>query len=217
MFVIIDYKTTKNKYKTQGETTLVTILNKKSAELTIKIDTRDLDKVQEAGIWFAEWNKDFNTYFAQSQKLTKTDKRIISTKRNLQSLILDTKNDAPIKHINGNVLDNRRCNVEVLTLGTKNDYEVVDNDTIAVILKDKYGRFQAKALISSKDLNKVINDKYTWNYHKGNGQPKVISNSAKGKLYLDTFLMKPSNNMRVHHINLNPLDNRRCNLENKEK
>ena len=217
MLIIENYKTSKNKYEINGDTTLITILTKKNKELIAKIDTCNLEKVQAMGTWFGEWNKDFNTYLANNLTITKNGKKIKSTKRNLQSLILGTNNDAPIKHINGDVLDNRRCNLEMVDRNARNDYEKVDQDTIAVILRDKYGREQAKALISKEDLDIVVNDDYTWTYFKGSKQPKVIAHTPEGKVYLDTYLMSPSENMRTHHINLNPLDNRRLNLENKEK
>lgn len=217
MLIIDNYKTTKNRYEIDGDTTLITILTKKNKELVAKIDTKNLEKVQEMGTWFGEWNKDFNSYLAQNLTITKNGKKIKSTKINLQSLILGTNNDAPIKHINGDVLDNRRCNLEIVDKNAKNDYEEVDENTIAVILRDRYARVQAKALISKADLDRVVNDDYTWTYFKGSKQPKVIAHTPQGKIYLDTYLMNPSETMRTHHINLNPLDNRRSNLENKEK
>ena len=217
MFIIINYKTTENKYETQGSVTLITILKKNNTELIAKIDTEDLEKVQEMGTWFAEWNKDFNSYLVQNLTVTKVDKKLKSEKRNIQSVILDTASGAPIKHINGDTLDNRKCNLDIVDRKAKNEYEVIDDETIAVILNDRYGKAQAKALVSFKDLDRVINKRYTWIYHKGYKQPQVIAHTPAGKVHLEEVIMKPGENMRVHHINLNPLDNRRNNLENKQK
>ncbi len=217
MFIIDNYKTKENKYETQGNVTFINILKKNNTELVAKIDTEDLEKVQAMGTWFAEWHKDFNSYLVQNLTVTKVDKKLKSNKRNIQSVILDTEAKAPIKHINGDTLDNRKCNLQLVDRKEKNEYETIDNDTIAVILKDRYGKEQAKALISSKDLDRVINKKYTWLYHKGYKQPQVIAHTPNGKVNLEDVIMKPSENMRVHHINLNPLDNRRKNLENKQK
>ena len=213
----MNYKTTENKYETQGSVTLITILKKNNTELIAKIDTEDLEKVQEMGTWFAEWHKDFNSYLVQNLTVTKVDKKLKSTKRNLQSVILDTAANAPIKHINGDTLDNRKCNLDIVDRKAKNEYEVIDDETIAVILNDRYGKPQAKALVSFKDLDRVINKRYTWIYHKGYKQPQVIAHTPQGKVHLEDVIMKPGENMRVHHINLNPLDNRRKNLENKQK
>lgn len=217
MFVINNYKTTENKYETQGSVTLITILKKNNTELMAKIDTEDLEKVQAMGIWFAEWHKDFNSYLVQNSTITKENKKIKSTKRNLQSVILDTQASAPIRHINGDTLDNRKCNLELVDTKEKNAYEVIDDETIAVILRDRYGKTQEKALVSFKDLDRVINKRYTWIYHKGYKQPQVIAHTPNGKVHMEDVIMKPGEEERVHHINLNPLDNRRKNLENKSK
>lgn len=217
MFSINNYKTTQNKYETQGSVTLITILKKNNAELVAKIDTEDLEKVQAMGTWFAEWNKDFNNYLAQNLTINKENKKIKSTKRNIQAVILDTASSAPIRHINGDTLDNRKCNLELVDRKEKNEYEVIDDETIAVILKDRYGKAQAKALVSFKDLDRVINKRYTWIYHKGHKQPQVIAHTPNGKVHMEDVIMKPGTDERVHHINLNPLDNRRKNLENKSK
>lgn len=217
MLIIINYKTTENKYEIQGTTTLITILKKNNSELIAKIDTEDLDKVKAMGTWFAQWNKDLNSYMVQNEKVTKENKKIKSIKTNIQSVILDTAPNTPITHINSDTLDNRKSNLQLVDLRAKNEYEVIDDETIAVILKDRYGKEQARALISSKDLDKVVNKRHTWIYHKGYKQPQVIAHTPSGKVHLEELLMKPSEDMRVHHINLNPLDNRRKNLELKAK
>lgn len=33
----------------------------------------------------------------------------------------------PIKHLNGDTLDNRKCNLETVERNTRNDYKIVDN------------------------------------------------------------------------------------------
>lgn len=217
MFIINNYKTQENKYETQGPVTLITILKKNGTELVAKIDTADVDKVKSMGVWFAEWHKDFNSYLVQNLTVTKENKKLKSTKRNLQSVILDTQSSAPIKHINGDTLDNRKSNLELVNMKEKNEYEVIDDETIAVLLKDKHGKVQDKALVSFKDLDRVINKRYTWIYHKGHRQPQVIAHTPNGKVLMGDVLMKPAEGERVHYINLNPLDNRRKNLENKVK
>lgn len=66
------------------------------------------------GVWFAEWHKDFNSYLVQNITTTKENKKVKSTKRNIQSVILDTQSSAPIRHINGDTLDNRKSNLEIV-------------------------------------------------------------------------------------------------------
>jgi hypothetical protein len=128
---------------------------------------------------------------------------------------MNTNSKAPIKHINGDTLDNRKSNLEIVKRNTKNDYEVINEDEIAVILKDKYGKPEAKAIISKEDLNLVINGEYSWVYYKMKGEPCVVANTPEGRIPLDRLIMNTEEGMKVHHINLNPLDNRKVNLENK--
>ncbi|MBV4441029.1 hypothetical protein [Clostridium tyrobutyricum] len=203
-----------NKYEINGDVTLVSLARKHGSEFTTKIDTEDIEKVKSAGTWFAEWHKDFNNYIVQNiSSTTNTAKKSKPLKQNLQSLILNTNPKAPIRHINGNTLDNRKCNLEIVKRNTKNDYEVVNKNTIAVLLRDKYGRVVSKALISKQDLDKVINDKYSWIKYKVNDNICVIANTPNGRIQLDKVIMNSNDNTIIHHINLNPLDNRRNNLE----
>ena len=191
----------------------MTILKKNGTPLIAKINTADLEKVKNAGTWFAEWHKDFNSYLVQNISSTKVNKKSKPLKQSLQTLIMDTTATTPVQHINGDTLDNRRCNLEILKRNALNEVETMDKDTVAIILKDKYGNISSKALISIEDLDTVINDEYTWVNHKVNGESCVIANTLNGRIHLDRVLMNPDENKTIHHINLNPLDNRRENLE----
>ncbi|NFF80248.1 hypothetical protein FC764_03125 [Clostridium botulinum] len=202
-----------NKFEINNKVAFITILKKNGEELTAKVDVEDINKVKESGTWFAEWNKDLNSYTVQNISLTKVNKKSKPLKQSLQSIILDTNPRTPIRHINGDTLDNRRSNLEIVERNIKNDYEVVNDDTIAILLRDKYGKVQNKALISKEDLRKVVTDTYTWVLHKNYDNFCVIANTPNGRIHLDRVLMNPDENQTVHHINLNPLDNRRSNLE----
>ncbi|MGG7077211.1 hypothetical protein [Clostridium sardiniense] len=205
-----------NNFKTEEGVTFITILKKNGDELIAKIDSSDLDSVKSIGTWFAEWNKDFNNYLVLSISNTKKNKKNKPLKQSLQSIILNVSSTTPIRHINGDTLDNRRCNLEIVQRNTKNEYEKIDADTFAISLKDKYGKEQAKALISSSDLHTVVNDDYSWVYYRNNNDICVIANTPDGRIHLDRIIMKPSDSETIHHINLNPLDNRRSNLEKVE-
>nr|WP_286673968.1 hypothetical protein [Clostridium sp. ZBS2] len=214
VFIIkTNYKNVENNYEINNKIAFITILKKNGEELTTKIDVEDLNKVKELGNWFAEWNKDLNSYIVQNISLTKMNKKSKPLKQSLQSIILDTNPKTPIRHINGDTLDNRRSNLEIVERNIRNDYEVVNDDTIAILLRDKYGKVQNKALISKEDLRKVVTDTYTWVLHKNYDNLCVIANTPNGRIHLDRVLMNPDENQTVHHINLNPLDNRRSNLE----
>ena len=79
-------------------------------------------------------------------------------------------------------------------------------------------------LISTSDLEKLINFKYTWSpsyntftksfYAHTIVYPKQDSGIKNYKISLQDFLMNPDNISDVHvdHINHDTLDNRRCNL-----
>ncbi|MBY0754259.1 hypothetical protein K5V21_02205 [Clostridium sardiniense] len=205
-----------NNFKTEEGVTFITILKKNGDELIAKIDSSDLDSVKSIGTWFAEWNKDFNNYLVLNISNTEKNKKNKPLKQSLQSIILNVSSTTPIRHINGNTLDNRRCNLEIVQRNTKNEYEKIDADTFAISLKDKYGKEQAKALISSSDLHTVVNDDYSWVYYRNNNDICVIANTPDGRIHLDRIIMKPSDSETIHHINLNPLDNRRSNLEKVE-
>ena len=212
-FINTNYKTTENKYDVKDDLVILTVLKKNGSELKVKFNIPDLEKIKSAGIWFAEWNKDFNDYIIQSISPTKKNKQGKPLKQSLQSLILDVSPKAPINFVNGDVLDNRRSNLELVERNTKNSYEIVDTDTIAIILTDKYGNPKDKALISTKDLDKVITDYYSWVLHKENGIQQVVANTPKGRIHLDKVILNPGEDEKIHHINLNPLDNTRKNLE----
>lgn len=212
-FINTNYKNVENKYEIQGNIALISLLNKKGLELIAKIDIEDIEKTKNMGTWFAEWHKDFNNYLAQNISSTKTNKKSKPLKQNLQSVILGTNPNAPIKHINGDTLDNRKCNLEIVERNTKNDYEIIDENTVAIILKDKYGKAFSKALISKEDINTVLTEEFSWVEYKVNNNIHVVANTPNGRVYLDKMLMTPSDNKVVHHINLNPLDCKRNNME----
>lgn len=209
-----NYKTQENTYTTKGNITEITVLKKDGSELICKIDTFDAEKVKNAGIWFAEWHKDFNNYLVQTLTITKVDGKTVSTKQTIQSVIFDVNPKAPIKHLNGNTLDNRKENLELYNKNLKNDCTKIDHATIGIILRDKFGNSKDTALISTEDVNTVLIDGYNWVMHKKGSELMVVANTTEGRIRLDELIMKPDETMKVHHINLNPLDNRRKNLEN---
>ncbi|MVX62088.1 hypothetical protein GKZ28_00025 [Clostridium chromiireducens] len=209
-----NYKTQENKYTPKGNLTEITVLKKDGSELTCKIDTYDAERVKQEGIWFAEWHKDFNNYLVQTQSVTKVNGKTTATKRTIHSVILDVDPRTPIKHLNGNTLDNRKENLEVYNRTSKNDCTKIDHETMGIILRDKFGNHKETALISMEDVNKVVRDNYNWVIYKKGSELMVVANTPEGRIRLDSLIMNPDETMKVHHINLNPLDNRRKNLEN---
>lgn len=204
---------TENIFEVKGDVTLVTIYKKNGVPLKTQIDTEDLEKVKSAGTWFAEWNKDFNSYLVQNISSSKVNKKSKPLKQGIQTIIMDVPATTPVKHINGDTLDNRKVNLRIYDRNEKNEIEHVDNSTIAILLRDKYGNVTAKALISTSDKEKVLAEGLVWTTYKKGDKTLVVANTPEGRIYLDKFLMGADAIQRVHHINLNPLDNRRNNLE----
>ncbi|WP_297425355.1 hypothetical protein [Clostridium sp.] len=203
-----------NKYNTKGNLTEITILKKDGTELICKIDTYDAEKVKNEGIWFAEWHKDYNNYLVLTSSTSKVNGKTVSIKKTIDSVILDVNPKTPIKHLNGDTLDNRKENLELYNKSLKNDCTKIDHETMGIILRDKYGNHKETALISIEDVNKVIKDNYNWVVYKKGSETMVVANTPEGRIRLDRLIMNPDETMKVHHINLNPLDNRRKNLEN---
>jgi hypothetical protein len=134
-------------------------------------------------------------------------------KQTIQSVILDVNPKAPIKHLNGNTLDNRKENLELYNKNLKNDCTKIDHETMGIILRDKFGNSKETALISMEDVNKVVKDGYNWVVYRKDSELMVVANTKDGRIRLDELIMNPDETQKIHHINLNPLDNRRKNLE----
>lgn len=135
-------------------------------------------------------------------------------KQALHSFIMNTLPKAPIRHRNGNTLDNRKDNLEIFNQNTINDYRELDSETIAIILRDKYGKENGNTLVDKEDFDKIINSRCAWVLYKINSKPYAVANTPEGRIFLNIFIMDTPENMFTHSINLNTLDNRKCNLEN---
>jgi hypothetical protein len=165
--------------------------------------------VIDAGTWFAEWHKDYNSYLAQHY----TEDAASKGKESLQAFILGVSAKTPIIHINKDTLDNRKANLEQYNKNSYNEYKELDADTAVIILRDSKGIESGKAIIDKSDLYRVLNNGYPWVYHKKDEKPYAVANTPAGRLYLQSFIMNASEEGTVHHINLNTLDNRKSNLE----
>ena len=128
-----------NYYEVKEDVAYITVLKKDGTELITKIDLENLEKIKNMGTWFAEWNKDYNNYIVQNISSTKKNKKSKPLKQSLQSVILNVNPKAPIRYINGDTLDNRKCNLEIFNQNTMNEYEKKDG-VVSIILKDKFGK-----------------------------------------------------------------------------
>ena len=169
--------------------------------------------VLEKGTWFAQWHKDFNNYLVLTlSEQFVADKKNVE-KQTIQSFLLNVHTKVPIRHLSGDTLDNRRCNLELYKQDTVNDYKEFDAEAVSIILRDKYGKENGKTLVDKDDLDRVISTGYCWVSHKINGEPYAVANTPEGRIFLNRYIMQTPDNEVTHAINLNTLDNRKSNLE----
>lgn len=212
LIIEIKNETTGNEYEVKGNVVYLKLKKKNGATIDTKIDAGDLQMVLDGGIWVAEWHKDFNSYLAQHY----IDGTKHKEKQTLHSFILGADPKEPIRHLNGDTLDNRRCNLEIYNKNTPNDYRELDAETAAVILRDNYGRENGRTIIDKDDLDKVIGNGYTWIYYRRDKKPYAVANTPSGRVYLNNYVMDAADDITTHHINLNTLDNRKSNLKSAE-
>lgn len=202
-----------NKYEIKGNIAYLELYKKDGTTVNAAINAEDLTRVLEKGTWFAQWHKDFNNYLVQTlSEKDAADKKHVE-KQTLQSFLLNVHTKAPIRHLNGDTLDNRRSNLELYKQDTTNDFEEFNAETIAIILRDKYGKENGKTLIDKEDLDRVVKTGYSWVSYKIKGEPYAIANTPEGRIFLNRFIMQTPKNKVTHSINLNTLDNRKANLE----
>ena len=165
----------------------------------------DLPKLKKHQAWRAVFSTEFNCAIIESKSYQ--NGRAIRTP--VASAILNCSPNAPIRHLNGDVLDNRRKNLEIFDRTAKlNDYEI-QGDSAKIQLLSRYGQLEGFAIIDAEDLSSVIMDKRTWmKKRRPCGQPFVIDQS--GRLLAHQVLNITDGFML--YKNKNPLDNRKSNL-----
>lgn len=209
------FETKVNEYEIKGNIAYIKLSKKDGTTIDTKIDTEDLNAVLDKGTWFAEWDKNFNNHLVKTLSHSLADGKNTKEKQTLQSFLLDTNTKTPIRHLNGDTLDNRRSNIKIYDQNAVvNDYEVVDADSVYIILRDKYGRKNGKVLIDSMDLDKVINSFHSWVYYIQGGEHYAVANTKNGRIYLHNFIMNAPENMVTKFVTHNTLDCRKSNLKN---
>jgi hypothetical protein len=201
-----------NEHEIIGNIAVLKLKKRDGSFIDTQIDMVDLNKVLDKGIWYPEWNKDYNNYLVQNISYNIIDGKNLKEKTFLHSFILDKDSKTPIIHLDGNPLNNCRANLEVYNQNMKNEYEDVDDDTVSIILRDNNGVKRAKTYIDKDDLDRVINCGFSWSYFKFNKSPYAVSNTEKGRIYLHDFIMNNDENMIIEDKIHNTLDNRKKEL-----
>lgn len=179
-----------------------------------KVDKEDLQRILDKGTWYPEWHKDFNNYLVHNVSYYYIDGKKHRRKMTLHSFIMNMNLREPIRHCDGDTLNNCKSNLKVYCQTMINDYEYIDDNTVAIILRGKNGEEKARTLIDKEDLARVINNGYSWCYFKGNGEPYAVADNSKIKVYLHRFIMNTPEGMVTDHRSHNTLDNRKENLIN---
>lgn len=204
----------RNEYEIRGDIAFLKLKRRNENDIYTQIDLEDLQRVLDKGTWFAEWHKDFKSYLVQNVSYYYIEGKRCRKKSTLHSFIMGMNSKEPIRHYDGDTLNNCKSNLKVYSQTMINDYEEIDKDTIAIILRDKHGKEKARTLIDKEDLERVINNGYTWCYLKSKGEPYAVANTKEGRIYLHRFIMNTPKGVVTDNKEHNTLDNRKNNLIN---
>jgi len=188
----------------------LTAYTKKEKPVVALFDAEDLDQVQAFSNWRAVWDSRLDRAVIESKDFN--GGRAI--RMPVAAAILGCSPNAPIRHLNGDVLDNRRANLDIYDVKAgPNDFETLE-DRAVITLRDRYGVVVGETLIDKEDVEAVIHGDYVWLKKKrASGQPYVVN---QGGLLLAHFLLGIEGGF-VEYINKNPLDNRRSNIKCQEE
>lgn len=102
---------------------------------------------------------------------------------------------------------NDYCQKCTITQYSPNDYEIINNDTVKLFLRNSKNETNGFTLIDKSELSKIL--KYKWRIGTGN----YIIGGPDNKIRLHRFIMNCSDNMDIDHLNHNTFDNRKNNLK----
>jgi len=188
----------------------LTAYTKKDKPVVALFDVADLEKVEAFSNWRAVWDTRLDGPTVENKAFN--GGRAI--RMPVAAAILGCSPNAPIRHLNGDVLDNRQSNLEIYDVkGQPNDYEVVES-RVVILLRDRYGHVVGKALIDQEDLTLVVQGDHVWlRKRRSSGQPYVVNQDG---LLLAHLLLGVESGF-VEYVNKNPLDNRRGNIKCQEE
>lgn len=103
----------KNHYEINGDTTIIFLRRNNGDILKTYIDTSDLEKVQRfPNTWLSHWDRNRQKFYCDG-KLPRNGKE--AKRVSLHRYILEPPSNLVVDHINHDPLDNRRCNLRILT------------------------------------------------------------------------------------------------------
>jgi hypothetical protein len=117
----------KNRYETRGELSVIFIDRPNGEIVEVTIDTNDLSKAMSfPNLWGATNVGGRKMQIKGTYRENKLKKNIM-----LKRCLLDIQDSSPIRFINGNPLDHRRCNLTVgyeeVQIVKGNNYEIKDD------------------------------------------------------------------------------------------
>jgi len=187
-----------------GEVGKLTAYTKKRKPVVATFDAMDRPLLEKFHHWRAVWSNEFDCQLVESKDLN--DEHAVRTP--VAAAILGCSPNAPIRHLNGDILDNRRTNLEIYDVKTQPNEYVVNDGWVEMILKDRYGRPVGTCYFDQDDLN-LVTDGHIWRKKsRPTGQPYVVN--TEGRLL--AYLLLGVDDGFVTYINKNPLDNSRKNL-----
>lgn len=193
-----------------GEIGRLTAYTKKGKPVVAIFDTVDLPKIAAFQNWRAVWCAPLDCPMIESKAFI--NGRAVRTP--VAAAILECSPNAPIRHFNVNILDNRRANLEIYDVKAQPNEHYVGEERVAMVLKDRYGRQVGSCFFDKDDLDLVINSGHVWlKKSRRCGQPYIIS--TEGILLAHLILGVEAG--FVTYLNKNPLDNRRENVKLEKK
>lgn len=175
----------KNKYRIVGNHIEIELNRKKeNTKLLTLIDLDDLNKIEKYDVtWFANWQRDIDNYYAEATfyiGLENSGKSIVK-RMTLSRVIMDCPINKKVDHINSNTLDNRRCNLRIVSdsENSKNRKSKNSNNTSGYRNVTKIGKYWRVQLQVNKK-NKLFPEKFE-DVHEAGRFSKEMRNKYYGE------------------------------------